>query len=163
MPRSGPPSSPVIVLPTAHVRASGQTRKVAPGAGCLEQLAPPCMLGSRVVLFSNQQSRPCVCLKQTTPSCLAAMSCSKAARASTGTKGSPRAGTPPTPRGGPSRGSAEHRSSRGASKGGPRQSANNWWADLRGLRFHVASFGLCNVEAVARQSLCPLEGLADVV
>ena len=33
---------------------------------------------------------------------------------------------------------------------------------MRGLRFHVASFGLCNVETVTKQNMCPVEGLADV-
>ena len=108
--------------------------------------------------FHSVSSRP----KAPTP-CFRDMSCSKAARATSGTpQGSPRAGTPTTQGGGPARGSAQNRSSRGPAQGGSRDTPKYWWGDLRGLRFHVASFGLCNVETVTTQNFCPLEGLADV-
>ena len=65
---------------------------------------------------------PCVSSRLKAPSlCFRDMSCSKAARAGSGTfQGSPRAGTPTTQGGGPARGSAQHRSSRGTAQGGSR-------------------------------------------
>ena len=113
---------------------------------------------SSIQRFYSVSSR----LKAPAP-CFRDMSCSKAARATSGTpQGSSRAGTPTTQGGGPARGSAQNRSSRGPAQGGSRDTPKYWWGDLRGLRFHVASFGLCNVETVTKQNFCPLEGLADV-
>ena len=89
----------------------GGSRSQCLSSVCLLSFDPPHHdMHSRVVLASDQQTSLCVPARHSpSTACLLAMSCSKAARSSSfGTpQGSPRAGTPPTPGGGPARGSAE--------------------------------------------------------